>query len=73
MKIYNSLNKEWLEPIAIFFGKGDLIYRILANKIGENALDDGWYDIQGDLLNHIAICGEIELNNHLLPVGECET
>lgn len=70
IKIYDSHNKQWLEPIAIFFGKENSIWRITAVKPDESPLDDGWYDLQGDDLNKVAIVGDFQFNNHLIPKEE---
>lgn len=66
MKIWDNHNKQWLEPMAIFFGIDNVIWKISACKPGENPIEDGWYDIQGDDLKKIAIVGEISLNSELL-------
>lgn len=67
IKIWDNHNKQWLEPISIFFGKDNTIWRVTACKPGENALSDGWYDLQGEDLNKIAITGELNYNTELLP------
>lgn len=68
IKIWDSHNKQWLEPMSINFGKDGEIWRISAIKKGDDPLSDGWYDLQGKDLNKIAIVGEtINLNSHLLP------
>lgn len=67
IKIWDSHNQQWLEPMSIFFGKDNIIWRINACKIGEDPLSDGWYDLKGDDLNKIAIIGDIKMNIELLP------
>lgn len=70
IKIWDNYNKQWLEPVTLFFGDGGVIWRVDAKIPGENPLQDGWFSIQGDQLNDIAIKGDVTLNNHLLPVDE---
>ena len=67
IKIWDNHNKQWLEPISIFFGKNNMIWKIDANKIGEDPLTDGWYSLKGDDLKHIGIVGEINHNIDLIP------
>ena len=42
IKIWDNHNKQWLEPMAIFFGKENTIWKVTACKIGENPLNEGW-------------------------------
>lgn len=67
IKIWDNHNQQWLEPMAIFFGKENTIWRVAACKIGEEPLSDGWYDLQGDDLKKIAIVGDFNWNIDLLP------
>jgi len=67
VRIWDTNSSCWLEPIAIFFGYGGTIWRVLACKQGETPLLDGWYDLQGEDLGKIAITGGISFNQHLLP------
>ena len=64
--IWDNHNKQWLQPMAIFFGEDGVIWKINAVKPGEDPLSDGWYDLQGDDLKKIAIC-DIKCNTKLLP------
>ena len=50
IKIYDSINKQWLEPIAVYFGKDNSIWKITACKIGEDPISDGWFDFHGNVL-----------------------
>lgn len=68
IKIWDNHNKQKLEPIAIFFGKENTIWRVAACKPGDDPITDGWYDLQGDDLKHIAIIGDINYNVHLYPL-----
>ena len=67
IKIWDNHNKQWLEPMSIFFGKDNTIWRITACKEGEDPLSDGWYDLQNKDLESISIIGDISFNTHLLP------
>jgi len=66
IKIWDSRNKQWLEPMSIYFGKENTIWKIDAVKAGEDPLSDGWYDIQGEDLKKIAVIGDINHNVHLI-------
>lgn len=44
-KIWDKYNKQWLEPMALFFGKENSIWKVSAKKPNEDALSDGWYDL----------------------------
>lgn len=66
IKIWDSRNEQWLEPMAIYFGKENTIWKINAVKSGEDPLSDGWYDIQGEDLKKIAIIGDLKYNVELL-------
>jgi len=67
IKIWDNHNSQWLEPMAINFGKDGVIWRVTACKPGDDPLSDGWYDLQGDDLNKIAIIGDIKMNEDLVP------
>jgi len=67
LKIWDSHNSQWLEPIAIYFGKDGVICRVTACKPGDDPLSDGWYNLKGDDLKKIAIIGELKMNKELLP------
>lgn len=67
IKIWDNHNKQWLEPISIFFEKDNTIGRVTACKIGEDPLTDGWYDLKGEDLKKIAIVGDFNWNTDLLP------
>jgi len=66
IKIWDSRNQQWLEPMSIFFGKENTIWKIDAVKVGDDPLSDGWYDIQGEDLKKVAIIGDFEYNIELL-------
>jgi hypothetical protein len=66
IKIWDSRNRQWLEPMSIYFGKENTIWKIDAVKAGEDPLSDGWYDIQGEDLKKIAVIGDIKHNVHLV-------
>lgn len=67
IKIWDNHNKQWLEPMAIFFGKDNSICRIEALKPGDVPLDNGWYKLEGKDLKKIAITGQLNYNSELLP------
>ena len=67
IKIWDDHNKQWLEPMTLFFGKDSTPYEVRACIPGEDPLEDGWYNLQGDDLSKIAIVGDISHNTHLLP------
>lgn len=67
IKIWDNHNQQWLEPMAIFFGKDNAICRVNACKEGDDPLSKGWYDLQGDDLKKIAIIGDINCNKELIP------
>ena len=52
-KIWDKHNKQFLEPMAVFFGEEDTVWKVTAKKYGDNALTDGWYDLQGQDLAQI--------------------
>ena len=66
IKIWDSRNSQWLEPMSIYFGKKNTIWKINAVKVGEDPLSNGWYDIQGEDLKKVAIIGDFEYNVELL-------
>ena len=66
IKIWDSVNKQWLEPMAIFFGKDNTVWKVDAVIPGDDPISDGWYSLQGNDLNKIAIIGDIEYNKHLI-------
>ena len=67
IKIWDNQNKQWLQPLAIFFGEDNTIWKVSAIKPNEDPLSDGWYNIQGEDLSKIAITGSINHNTNLLP------
>ena len=67
MKIWDAWNKQWLEVMAIYFGKDGSIWKIDACDIGSDPLSDGWYDLQGVDLDYIAIDENLRINTHLIP------
>lgn len=69
IKIWDDYNKQWLEPIAIFFGKDNSIWRVTACKVGDDPLSNGWYDLQNEDLKKIAIIGDINWNEHLIRIS----
>lgn len=70
VKIWDNQNKQWLDPIDIRFDRNNLIASVSAIKPGDDPLKDGWYKIEGDDLNKIAIQGMINMNLHNLPQDE---
>ena len=72
IKIWDNHNKQWLEPIAIYFGTGKHIWQVVASRPGENPLEDGRYTITGDALSQIAIVGDVNYNTNLLPDSRLE-
>ena len=69
IRIWDNHNKQWLEPMAIYFGKDNAIWKVDACKLNEEPLKDGWYDLKGDDLKQIAIVGDFNYNTELLPNG----
>lgn len=69
IKIWDNFNKQWLEPMSIYFGKDNVIWKVKACKPNEDPLSDGWYDLMGDDLKNIAIIGDFNYNTELLPDG----
>jgi hypothetical protein len=67
VKIWYNIEKKWLEPMSIIFGKGDDIAVVSAIDIGEDPISSGWYTFEGENLKHIAITGSIKFNEKLLP------
>lgn len=67
IKIWDTHNKQWLEPMAIYFGRDNLIWKVDAIIPGADPLSDGWYDLRGDDLKKISITGDIMLNPKLMP------
>jgi hypothetical protein len=66
IKIYDNYRKQWLEPMAILFGKDNLIWRVEACEINADPIADGWYIFSDDELKNIAIIGDISLNTELI-------
>jgi hypothetical protein len=66
IKIYDSKNKVWLEPMSILFGKDNTIWKITACGIGEDPLTDGYYTYFEKDLIHVAITGDINFNTNLI-------
>lgn len=64
--IWDSVNKQWLEPMDIHFDNNGFIYRINACQPGADLLGDGYYTIVGEDINKISIVGQIKVNNHIL-------
>jgi hypothetical protein len=67
IQIWDNHNKQWLEPMVIFFARDNSISRIDACKPGDVPLDNGWYKLEGKDLEKIAITGQINYNSNLLP------
>jgi len=67
IKIWDNHNKQWLEPMSIFFGKDNSIRRVTACKPNEDPLSDERYDLQGKDLDEIAIIGDLNMNEELAP------
>lgn len=70
IKIWDSHNKQWLEPMAIYFGKDNIIWKVQAIVPGDDPLSDGWYDLHGKDLEKISISGDLSLNPELMPKDE---
>lgn len=66
IKIWDNHNKQWLEPMAIFFGRDNTIWKVDAIVPGADPLTDGWYDLQGEDLKKISITGDISHNPELM-------
>ena len=66
LKIWDNKNKQWLEPMAIYF-KDNEIYRITACKPNTEVFSEGWYVIEGRDLKKVAVTGEVNFNTKLLP------
>lgn len=66
IRIWDNVNKQWLEPMAIYFKDNNTIERVTAIKPDDDPLTDGWYDIKNDDLKHIAIIGDINFNVNLI-------
>jgi len=74
IKIWDSHNKQWLSPMALYFDSNDDVCRISACKVGvTDTLSEGWYIIEKEDLKKVAITGEITLNPHLLPNDKPKT
>lgn len=67
IRIWDIHNKQWLEPMAIYFGEDNTIWKVDACKPNEHPLKDGWYNFKGNDLKQIAIVGTFEYNTYLLP------
>lgn len=67
IRIWDSHNLQWLEPISISFNNKNEIARVCACMPNADILKDGWYDLKGDDLNKIAIVGDISMNVELVP------
>lgn len=70
IKLWDNYNKQWLEPISIFFGKDNTIWKVTACEPGGDPLSEGWYDIEGDKLKHIALTGNVNFNTEIIPEEE---
>lgn len=70
VKIWDNYNKQWLEPVTIFFGKDNTIWRVTACEPGNDPLTEGWYDIEGDKLKYIALTGDVNFNTDIIPDEE---
>jgi hypothetical protein len=66
IKIWDNHNKQWLEPMAIFFGRDNTIWKVNAIAPGSDPISDGWYDLQGEDLKKISITGDISHNPELM-------
>ena len=66
IKIWDSSNKQWLEPMAIYFGNDNSIWKVAAKISGEDAISDGWYDFEGDDLKQVTIMGSVMHNIELI-------
>lgn len=66
IKIWDNHNKQWLDPMAIYFDENNKICKVTACKKGDDPLSDGWYDLKGDDLDKIAIVGDLNWNVNLL-------
>jgi len=66
IRIYDHHNKQWLEPMSIFFGDDGFIWKVDAKIPGQDPVSDGWYSLRGDDLKKISIIGGIDYNTELL-------
>jgi hypothetical protein len=69
VRIWNSVEGEWLEPMSLLFDSDNNLYLVTAIRVGDDPIGDGWYTIEGDDLEKIAIIGDINHNVGLLPDG----
>lgn len=66
INIWDSYNRQWLEPMSFIFDDNGYICQLSACKKGENPLEYGYYTIRGEDLNKVAIFGTINQNIELL-------
>ena len=65
LTIWDSHNKQVLQPLAIFFRNGK-IDKINAVGCGDDALSDGWYKLEGEDLKKISVMGDINHNIYIM-------
>ena len=55
IKIWDTHNKQWLEPMTLSYGKNNNIVKITACIVGSDPIVDGWYNIENKDLQKIVM------------------
>lgn len=68
VKVWDDINKRWLTPVSITFNEDATApILIVAVDPGQQPLSDGWHNISGDALDHVAVSGAINHNENIFP------
>lgn len=67
LQLWDNHNKQWLDIMSIQFDGEGKPTRIGAIVPGDDPLSDGWYNLEGDDLDKVAIKGSINFNTELIP------
>lgn len=69
MKLWNNVEKKWLDVTTIYFNNEGEIIKIVAHEqiTDYNPLKHGWFDIEGDDLLKVSIKDTINHNTSIYP------
>ena len=67
MRVWDNINKQWLIVMFLFLDEDGTVFHCRAKTPGSQPIIDGWYDFQGEQLEHLSIKGAVSLNPELMP------
>lgn len=67
MQLWDNINKQWLVVMWLFLDDDGELFHVRAKTPGSLPIEDGWYDFNGDKLEHISINGVVNHNPDMAP------